>query len=217
MVEIDEFLQQRLENGRLVRLHTLVKQIRIRIDLVAASVEIRRVRRHTRQQIQPQSAQERVNGGRIQLQLARRRFGSVGVPVRLDVERCDQVRVRQRDGSGMTRHVRLDGDLDAAVGGVFLNRSQDGRAVGKTLHVCSGGCEGGQGWDFQRPGLGVGGVEMEAVEFVPCESVDGAHDVGGGVVSSRDIQVEASVGELGCIRDEDGRAGDIDASGARLV
>lgn len=45
---------------------------------------------------------------------------------------------------------------------------------------------------------------MEAIEFVPCESIDGVENVGGGVVVTGDIHVQTAVGKFGGIDNADG-------------
>lgn len=104
----------------------------------------------------------------------------------------------------MSRHVDFQGHLNAAECAVLLDLLEGVRGIGEAGRVGGGLGEEGQGRDLQRPGLGVCGVEVEAVEFVPGEGVDGALDVRGGVVGAGDVEVEAAVGEFGGVGYGDG-------------
>lgn len=55
-------------------------------------------------------------------------------------------------------------------------------------------------------------MEVETVELVPGQSVDGVENEGRRVVVSGNVHVEASVGELGRIDDGDGCVGGVDAA-----
>ena len=58
----------------------------------------------------------------------------------------------------------------------------DGPGQGSVVGAVSG--EEGEGGDLEGPGLRVGGVEVQVVEFVEGHGIDGAEDVRGGDVIS---------------------------------
>ena len=103
----------------------------------------------------------------LELQLAGARLGGEVGPG-LAVVGCDEVGVGGVDRSRVAGHVDFEVDLDAAVRAEDLHLAQVGHAPDLGLVVGSFGGEVWEGWDFQGPGLGVGGVEVEAIEFVEC-------------------------------------------------
>lgn len=62
-------------------------------------------------------------------------------------------------------------------------------------------------------------MEMEAVQLVPCKSIDGVEDVGGGIVITGDVHVKTAVGKFGGIDNAEGCIGAIYAGrgGGMLV
>lgn len=67
----------------------------------------------------------------------------------------------------MTGHVDFDDHFDAAVETVFLDFGELLAGVGEAGAVGALLGEEGNGGDVEGPTLAVGGVEVEAVEFVP--------------------------------------------------
>ena len=106
-------------------------------------------------------------------------MGGVGGPG-LAVVGLDERGVGGVDGGGVAWHVDFEVDLDAAAGAEFLDGMQVGYApdLGGVVGAFFG--EEGESGDFEGPGLGVCGVEVEAVEFVEGETFEGPHHFGGG-------------------------------------
>lgn len=106
-------------------------------------------------------------------------LGGVGGPG-LAVVGLDEGGVGGVDGGGVAWHVDFEVDLDAPLSAEFLDGVEVGYAsdLGRMVGAFFG--EGGEGGDFERPGLGICGVEVEAVEFGEGETFEGAHYFGGG-------------------------------------
>ena len=87
----------------------------------------------------------------------------------------------------MAGEVDFEVYLYGSVAAEFLDAEEVGWGPGEVGAVGVFGGEGGEGGDLQGPGLGVGGVEVEAVELLEGHGVEGADDVVGGDVVSRNV------------------------------
>ena len=119
----------------------------------------------------------------------------------LAVVGLDEMWVGGVDGGGVAGHVDFEVDLYAALSAKFLDGVEVGYApdLGGVVGAFLG--EEGERGDFEGPGLGVCGVEVEAVEFGEGETFEGSLYFGGGDDVSRDVEVEAPMFERGPVFD----------------
>ena len=121
--------------------------------------------------------------------------------------------VSEAPGGGVTRHVELRDDPDAAVVGVLDDSSElllgvDGlRGPGSLLG------EQRVRRDLWREGLGVDHVPVERVELCPGNGVDDGEDRLDGQVMPGGIDQEASPGEPRGVRDGDWGVRDLEVGG----
>lgn len=87
----------------------------------------------------------------------------------------------------MPGEVDLEVHFYALVAAEFLDAEEVVGGPDEVWAVGSFGGEVGERRDLERPGLGVGGVKVEAIEFLKGHGAKGTDDIVGGDIVSRDI------------------------------
>lgn len=156
MIEIYEFLQQRLDDMCVVRPDRFIELVGIRVQLIAAGVEVCAVCRRTGKEIFPKGMQEIVDGRGVELEAAAGWFVGVFDPVGLDVVCSDKIWVGPMNGAGVPGHVDLEDDFNASVHAVFLDLR---KVLGTVCQIGPVGTflgEFRQCGDVERPALPIG-------------------------------------------------------------
>lgn len=113
--------------------------------------------------------------GVVELERATRRLSTV-LGVRFCVVRDRQVWIGLLDAE-MTGHIDLQDDLHAAVDGIFLNVLDVLWRIGETGCVTALFGKPRESGNLERPGLGLGDVQVHDVHLGHGEAIDGPLDV----------------------------------------
>lgn len=114
-----------------------------------------------------------------------------------------RLRDKARGGGIRTRHIDLQEHLHPSQTSIQLHLLHRLWTIYRTAMIRTHLRQLRHRFNNERPALRVSNMKMEAIELVVRHCVDSPQDIRNGVVRAGDVEVEATVGELGAILDVD--------------